>query len=419
MATVVFIGSQANVAQVDTVQVTAYDAASTYILTIGAGNLTHVISVPGTTDVDGTADALKTAWNASTHAYAKYITATVSTDTVTLTADTAGVPFTVASSKSGGTGTIGAVASSVAMVSASDVNDAANYAGGALPANSDTFIHARGAPALAWNLEAHTALTSLIFKHPRGAGNIGLERMGFAISADGQTADSTAREYRPHYLKMQIITLEIGEEFGPSTISAATRIKIDNTKTAATTNRIFSVAGTSLDSGVPTLKMLVNSASGNLVVSSCAGGIGIAIDSISETSLIGDIVVDDPSGASRFFTGDGVTMGKYEQFSGVAKLRSAVTLANITVQGGTVETIGTYDVTVALVDGAGVFIGSSEGDIVTLNHDGGTVDMIQQSVSRTITNYNPKTGAVLKLNGTDVAITNWNPPTNLHTVTYT
>ena len=63
MADKYWLGIATEVAQIDTVQINGYDAATTYKLTVGG----FVISVLGDTDVNGTAAALAAAWNASTH----------------------------------------------------------------------------------------------------------------------------------------------------------------------------------------------------------------------------------------------------------------------------------------------------------------------------------------------------------------
>ena len=90
-----WVGGAVAVAQVVTVALTAYDGATTYKLTVG-GVVVSAVGTGGTTTT--AAAALAAAWNASTHSYFTGITANNnSSATVTLTADTAGVPFTVAS----------------------------------------------------------------------------------------------------------------------------------------------------------------------------------------------------------------------------------------------------------------------------------------------------------------------------------
>jgi hypothetical protein len=98
MATKYWLGTATAVAQVDTVQITAYDVTTTYTLTVGGVD----VETLGVTDATGTATALAAAWNTSTHAYFTGVTASSTTDTVTLTADVAGVEFTAASSVTGG-----------------------------------------------------------------------------------------------------------------------------------------------------------------------------------------------------------------------------------------------------------------------------------------------------------------------------
>lgn len=62
MATRTWLGTAAAVAQVSTVQVTAYDAATTYKLTVNG----NVISTIAAGSVNATATALAAAWNLST-----------------------------------------------------------------------------------------------------------------------------------------------------------------------------------------------------------------------------------------------------------------------------------------------------------------------------------------------------------------
>lgn len=397
MAIKVFLGQQVAVAQVDTVQITAFDAATTYILTIGSGTLTEVISVVGITDAATTATALKDAWEASTHPYAKYITATVATDTVTLTADTPGVPFTVVSSKTGGTGTIGAVTSSTANSSGSDFGDAVNWNGAALPSIGDTVIHDRNAPAMAWTLD-QSALTGIAFEHPKGAGNVGLDRMSFAITADGQTGDDNALEYRDHYLQMDCVSVDIGSKGGPSAKASATRIKLDNTRSAASSaTRIHSVDGVSIDPGKPTLRLLTNHLSADIDVVSASGGWGIAMDDDSETSVAGDIIVNDVTGGARSFLSDGVTWVSFIQHSGTSQIHNASAVASTAkFRGGTCEMLGSYTTapTIVVNKGATLKWSASSAGISTLTIDG-TFDCRNALIAPVINAFVPTAGAVI------------------------
>ena len=66
-------GQAPAVAQVTTIQVTAYAAGTTYTITVGG----VLISVIGQGTINATAAALAAAWNASTHPYCTGVTATV------------------------------------------------------------------------------------------------------------------------------------------------------------------------------------------------------------------------------------------------------------------------------------------------------------------------------------------------------
>ena len=420
MATVVFIGSQVDVAQVSSFTISTYDGATTYILTVGADNLTVVISVIGDTDATVTATNLKTAWNDSTHPYCNRITATSATDTVTLTADTKGVPFTVVSSKSGGSGVFDSETVVTANQSPSDVDDAANYAGGSKAANSDTFIHDKNAPALAWGLD-QSAITGVTFHHIRGSGNIGLDRMAFAISSDGQTVDGTVREYREDYLKFDMSVIHIGEESGPSTIAAATRIKLDNTKSGASQTTIHSVAGISIDPGIPTLRLMYAHADADIDVISATGGWGIAVDDDSETATAGDIVIFDVSGDTKTFLSNGATWTTFDQNSGVAVLHNALAgKATLNISGGTCEMLGTYTTgpDIVIEKGATVLFSTASATASTITLRG-IFDMRKALAKPLLDTIVISVGAVLMVGPLGVTTTvRTEPASGLYTVTY-
>ncbi len=390
-----FIGTQRAIAQVSTILLGVFDVTTEYILTVGEGNLTTKVSVFGITDIDTTAAALVTAWEATgAHPWVKVVKATSATATVTLTANVPGCPYTVVSSKAGGTGTIGAVVTATANQSGSDVNDAKNYDTGTLPASSDRFIHARGAPAIAWNLEALAALVNVEFIHPRGAGNVGLASMAFAISADGQQFDVNAPEYRKHYFKMGCATVEIGQAAGPSTIPAATRIKLNSPET--TTLTAFSIDGISIDPGLPTMRFLSNSGTTLIDVVSANGGFGVGADVLEETATVGFVNVNDPTGQSRIVIGKGVLIAlEYIQSGGVAVINTSAALPEMNVFGGTVEWVSTFSLTLIKLRG-GTFLFNGLGGIVNCEHDGGILDASHNNFSRVITNYKPQPGAILK-----------------------
>lgn len=84
-------------AQVDTLQITAYDASSTVVLFFydENGHLISSLSVAHNTNVNTTASDVEAALDADLALVEKGITASVATDTVTITAGTAGQTFTM------------------------------------------------------------------------------------------------------------------------------------------------------------------------------------------------------------------------------------------------------------------------------------------------------------------------------------
>ena len=100
MATLYWEGKATAVAQVTTVTVGGTLSSETFTISVGGD------AIASHTDADtviaSTVAALVSAWNSSTHPYATGITAADASPDITLTADTAGVPFVVTLNTPGG-----------------------------------------------------------------------------------------------------------------------------------------------------------------------------------------------------------------------------------------------------------------------------------------------------------------------------
>lgn len=193
MATRYWLGRALARAQVVTITVTAYDAATTYKVTIN----TKVVSVVGSTNTATTASNLQTALAASDAPEFQEITWSVSSSTITGTANTAGTPFTASSSVSGGTGTIGSVTTTIENSSPSDINDANNWSGGAVPITGDSIVLENSSVPLLWNLDALSAVDITAFTvYSTFTGAIGLATY----------TDTGYYQYRPTTLLMQTCT---------------------------------------------------------------------------------------------------------------------------------------------------------------------------------------------------------------------
>ena len=136
MAIITFRGDAKADKQSGTIQVTAYDETTTYAIIING----KTISSLGVTDTAGTASALYDLLIASEYPEFQELDYSVNSSTITLTAKTAGKSFTVTTSDTGGTGTIGNYTAVTANSGPGDLSIAANYSSGALPSNGDTLI---------------------------------------------------------------------------------------------------------------------------------------------------------------------------------------------------------------------------------------------------------------------------------------
>lgn len=172
------------VAMVRTFQVTTYDVGTTYTLTrTGEDGSTAAVSVIAAGTVNDTATALAAAWNASANRLLTPITALASTDTVTLTADTAGVPFVVAGSVAGATGTMGTGTTTVANAGPNDYGCATNWAEGAIPAASDDVL-IQGAVPILYGLDQSAIEVDNFTVDPRFTAAIGSAEAFLKIDMD-------------------------------------------------------------------------------------------------------------------------------------------------------------------------------------------------------------------------------------------
>ena len=144
------------IAQVATAQVTnagTDDDIFTFTVT-DQGGRTHTATY---TKVSGDAAAdvaagMAAAWNNDQSPVLARVTASAYTDTVTLTADTAGQPF-IASSSASGTGAVGAVTDTTDSSGPNDLNINANYLGNVKPDGNDKWIVPENTPAILWGLD--------------------------------------------------------------------------------------------------------------------------------------------------------------------------------------------------------------------------------------------------------------------------
>ncbi len=412
MATKYWLGQADAVAQVDTVEVTAYDAATTYKITIGGVE----VSAVGNTDADTTASDLSTAFNNSTHPYFTGITATVATDTVTLTADVAGVPFTATSSVTGGSGTIGAVTSSTANSGPCDWSVADNWSDGSIPANGDTVIFADSSVNCAFGLDNNSvALVALLIEQTY-TGYIGLDRTALVTSADGATTTTAKAEYREDYLRIDVDAIEIGKHTGEGTASGSARIKIDNTSTDAATITVFKTASAGADSNLAPVRLLGSHANTDIFIRS--GVVGLGIDEPGEDCTVGDVFINGVN--SKVYFGSGASFDNLVQSEGFSIVESDATVTSIKVIGGTMTTEGDFTVTTFTIEGGTLYPNHSKtagNAITTFNINGGDVIGNRTNEPRTWATVNHEIGGRVTIDPNQITVTTYNNPANEYTLT--
>lgn len=332
MSRIYFTGTATAVAQISDTEITDYDAATTYTLTVGIAPNTHAVSVAGDTDPATTAAALVAAWNDSTHPYTNPVVATnPSAALVTLTAFPAGAPFTVVSSKTGGTGTIDAIAETTSSEGPNDLSTVGNYSGGALPSDADDFEISNTGVNICWNLDALNAVNLNLGDIKKTyTGRIGLDYRKFATSADGVTTDATKPEYRQCYMELAGGTdsvLTIGEHEGPGAPEGSGRIYLElGSGSERWYTLIVKSMATSADTGRPALRLRGDL--DDLDVRSAVGGVGLAAEVPGETLEIPSVRIAGTSANTRVVCGDGFRCAdEWKQTGGNNVLRHVSTVA--------------------------------------------------------------------------------------------
>jgi len=412
MGTLYWIGKAPAVAQVGTVQITGMDgtpANTTYILTVG----NQTVSAVGDTDEDTTATALAAAWNASTHAYFTGVEAGAATDTVTLTADTAGAPFTAVASVSGGSGTIGAYSATTVSSGPNDWSTAANWSTGAVPVNDDDAIVRDSSINIAYGLDQSAVELDSLTIEKTYTGRLGLDYTSFATSADGATTVATAVEYRPTMLEIDTPILNLRRHNTTGNPTGSGRILI-NLGDVACVVVVEDTAQTAIDVGRPAVQLDIASASTTVHVENALGGVGIGTERPDTTSTVGIVSVSAPSTGTQVLIGPGVTITTFTQSGGANTLQAAATVTAVTVNGGTLVMDGAFLITTLTVNGGTAYPGNTPaaGDaITTLALNSGIVDGLRSSQARTWGTVNLGTASPsLRGNSNAVTITTLNEP---------
>jgi len=390
MAVKRFLPRAVAVAQVGTIRITAYDAGTTYKITIGG----VTVSVLGTTDAAGTAEALAHACAASTHPYFAQITWTHLTDTITLTgkATYVGNPFTAVASVSGAAGTIGAYAAVTAATGPNDPTNAVNYTGAAVPGAGDTLIiddpnvRLVGADLSGWGTLALVQLPASL----AGQALCAFTPQKFALYPSGSEYDEDLPEYRSAKLIINASRFESGDPKAGSTAGGTGRAIIDVSNVACAIH-IFGT-GSSLDTDRSALRLLGNSASSHIYA---RGGSWGTAEEPDETATFGTVnILDDGQGSTGNVT-PRTTWTNWTQTGGDNVARAAADATKVIVHGGTLRTEGDWKAAFDVYPGGRLYPNHEKtagSAISTLALYGGEVDALSSRAARTwdaVKFYNP------------------------------
>lgn len=374
-------GNADAITQISTITITGFDASTVYKVTIGQ----FTVQVTGITSANATASALKNALAASTHPYFKYITWTVATNVVTGTAQVGGLPHTISVSVTG-VGTIAGATPTVAT-GPNFWDNAANWDGGVIPANTDDVIFADNSVPVLFGINQSGVTLNSLRIYQSYTGRIGLDSSRLTISANGGSYDETVNEYRANiYLLINVTNVYIGENLTSVLPAGAGRIMLDVGTATASTIEVFNSASSGFDKNKPAIRIKANNAATKLYVRSAPTGVGIAIDKASETTTIGTVTISDTSSTSKVFIGKGTTITTYTQEGGDNLLQAAATVTTVIINGGTLQTEGNFTITTCTQNGGTFYqnhIKTAANCITTFNLNKGVCITLENNIVRT------------------------------------
>lgn len=384
-----FIGGSAAVAQVDTLTPGGtIEAGDLFKITLTDERAeTYQLSVAATgTTVAATCADIIAAFNACNDPRFTRITAagvgTVGAYTaVTLTADTAGEPFTctVTTTEAGG----GAAdtqtftwAATTASSGAYDFNLTGNWLGGVLPVSGDEVLI--DAP-IKYGLAGHSAVVLDYLKITK---QVGQYPQAGCLGA---------------YLDIGATIADIDATTGPVML---------NTGDTASTITIFNTPSAS-SAGVPVVWIKANKDTTNIIIRKGMVGIGWGDGETTTIHNLDVLYTTQKSSDATVLVGSGVTISGttpvVTQKGGTLQLNCAA--ATVNSDDGNLTTEGSGAITTLTIKRSSV-ISNSTGTITTVNIEStGTLDTTKSNAARTITTVHMHAGATFKRNSA-ITVTN-------------
>lgn len=397
MATIHWTGKADAVSQVIQVTPGGTIGTETFTLTVSNVNVTYTAESGDTgTNVS---QALRDAWNNTTHPYFAAVTATEQSGVLILTADIPGVPFSVEANATGSATLVGNTTTNNAGPNA--WSTPGNWSTNTVPADGDHIVIANSSDALLWGLDQSGITLQELVIEQNFTGFIGLPESSFTLSA--ADVDDSKPEYRDTYLKIGASNIRIGEHHGNSSPTGASRIKI-NTEGVQTQLNIINTSASSADANMEPVRW-VGTHEDN-VIHITKGLLGIATTQSDEVATVATLNIGqrgNAAGDATVHIADGVTVGTINQAAGNVTIGADLTMLNQSA--GVVTTYANASITSAVIGGTAYLNGA--GTISTLRvRGGGSVDFSRDPRAKVVTDCYLYRGASLNLNnGNPLSIT--------------
>ncbi|MCC6681632.1 MAG: hypothetical protein IT445_12085 [Phycisphaeraceae bacterium] len=375
MATRTWIGGATAGAQIVTITVGGSFSGETFEISV-SGVVIASYTQSGGDGANEIAQGLVTSWNNSTNPLATDILATdttgTTTGTLTLMAETAGVPFTVTLNTPGGSATF-SQSTTAANYGPNDWNTVANWEERAIPVASDDVI-IQGSISILYGLD-QSSIELDSFRVTNYSGNIGGPGNPLKLDIENSTGIFEYESTGIGYI-----------DLGDSAISPL----ITGTSASSTGYGLYLTGG----------------ATGTLASVTVKKGRVALFTDTGVTKTITTIVQSydsNPTSDTVVEIGDGVTLTTLQKTGGTCVLRTGAT----TVQNdaGQLRTEGSGAIATLNVLG-GTVIPNSTGTITNLNAKSGIVDFTRSLAARTVTNATIDKGATIKADASVVTITN-------------
>ncbi len=396
MATVIWKGDAQGVAQVTRCTVGGtIEADDVFTMTVGSKSISVVA---GSTVASDVAASIVSAWNALAAVQYPEFAAITASDAgggdLDLTANTAGVPFTVtlSTTESGGGAADLQTFTQSAVTQASGGafwDTSANWSTGTVPVTGDDVILQNSANPILYGLDQSAVTLDLLSIDQSFTGTIGLPR----TNAAGYV------EYRDQYLKIGATTITIGRGDG----AGAGRIKIDTLAVQTTFNVLNS--GSAVENGVKSILWKGTHASNAVLINK---GSFAAAHFAGETATIAALKQGyrtNVAGDSDVRFGAGCTLGScaITKLGGTLEVNSS--FASLSQLHGEMVVLAGSPGTLAIAGGAVRYKSAGTYTSATVS-GGGELDFRQDLQPRTGTNTTLHKGAALRDPAQTVTFTN-------------